>query len=147
MNHSPAQVLGQYMIDQGLFGSDRSADWALFVGSLPDKPTRCACVYDTAGMQDGRSIRSGQLFEHPGCQLRGRGGSSDYELGFQKMNDAHEELSLAQNVWVYLDSSVYVIQNISATSTIIPLGMEPGSTRRMGWTCNFILTLSLEDES
>ena len=145
MNHSAAQVLKQYLIDIGYFEDDLGDDWAIFVGSLPDKPYRAAAVYDTAGLLDGRIQSSGEAIIHHGVQLRVR--SDSYNVGWVKIHDAGVALSAAQNATVVLGTSTYTINNITTASSIVSLGPEEGSTRNVGFTSNFILTITLDDES
>jgi len=139
----PSKVLAEYLIGQAIFSNDMSADWALFVSSLPDKPTKAGVVYDTDGLKDGRIATSGESIIHHGVQLRVR--SNDYVEGFAKIEDAVNLISTIKNISVVIGSKTYIINSVSQTSSIISLGVEEGTGRRISWTCNFLMTLTVED--
>jgi len=147
MNHSPAQIIEKYLVDVGIFDN---SNWFLFIGSLPPSeegksPIRAAAVYDTTGLLDGRLMESGEVIKHPGFQIKLR--SDNYELGWKKLSDAGDSLSLINNTTVIVDTSTYIVENVSATADITALGPEQGSTRYQLFVSNFILTVNLEDES
>lgn len=147
MNHSPAVIIQKYLLDQDIF--DQST-WFLFVGSLPPSeegkaPIRAAALYDTPGLLDGREAQSGVVVGHPGFQLKLR--TDKYTDGWKKINDSGDSLSLINNTTVIVDTSTYIVENVSAVSMPASLGPEQGSTRYDLFASNFILTVNLEDES
>lgn len=140
MNHSPAKILATWLIAQGVFVSTAGAEWKLFIAHQPAKPTRCAVLYDTSGINDGRLMSSGEQIVHHGIQLRIR--SEDYQNGWVKIKAAMEDLAALTNGAVVIGADPYTIVNVSQTSSIASFGEENGSTRNYGWTVNFILTIT-----
>jgi len=137
---SPADVIYQLLIDLGLGSS--SGEWPVFVGFLPDSPDEAICVYDTAGMSDGRYLATGYRVEHPGIQIRVRG--KDYQTTFEKVQSIAETLDLQSRIVVVLSSEeAYSVINVSRTGTILPLGIDEATGRRCHhFSLNAVLTLS-----
>jgi len=115
--------------------------WPLYISSMPDGEdvkVDCGSIYDTAGVLDGK-LSNGKVVQHPGIQLRIR--SDDYEQGYAKI----EEIALALDdvCWdtVEVGGVTYLLENISRSTPIVPLGSERGYQRRFLFTVNFLITL------
>ncbi len=120
--------------------SDRGS-WPLYVANMPDGndiETNCGCVYDTPGVLDGK-LSSGEVIQHPGIQLRIR--SNDYETGYAKTEAI--ALALDDVSWdtITVSGTTYLLQSVSRTSPVVPLGSERGTKRRFLFTANFLITL------
>jgi len=141
--NSVAKIIQNLIIDLGLMTlpSD-NGDWPLFVAHLPDDVVNSGCVYETAGVQDGRISQSGEVVEHYGIQLTVRANS--YEIGRAKAEAIALALDALFNQSVSLEDSgeVYVVQNVKRTSSVISLGIEPGSQRNQLFTLNFLITIN-----
>lgn len=140
---SPASVMAYYIINELEKMSDPSDgdDWPLYVSHLPDNKnvkTDAGAIYDTAGTSDIRSM-TGENYEHPGVQIRIR--SRVYETGFVKIEDIANALDTVVQADVEIGDLEYRIYNVSRTSPIASLGVEPGTTRRFHFTINFLLTI------
>ncbi len=140
---SPASILAYYIINTLAKMTDPSdaANWPIYVSHLPDGSgikTNAGAIYDTVGTRDLRSMNGG-VSEHPGIQIRIR--SDVYETGYVKIEDIANTLDEVVNASVEIGALEYEIQNVSRTSPIVSLGVEPGTKRRFHFTINFILTI------
>lgn len=145
MNHSPSKVLSTYLIAAGLFTDDRGEDWALFISGMQDKPSKAGCLYDTAGVKDGRLMTTGEAIFHYGNQLRVRG--LNYQTTRAKLQAVVNDLREVQNEEVTIGTDTYTIVAVSRTSDILFLGAEDGSKRRKVFVCNFLSTITMEESS
>jgi len=133
--NAPSLAIYQLLLDAELVDG-----WGLFMGFLPDEPDTAVCVYDTAGMLDGRMMRTGEKIEHPGIQIRVRG--PVYKDAWTKANLIALALDTVQKNVVTTEEESYIVHNVSRTGAIIPVGVEDaGRVRRHHFTMNMILTL------
>jgi len=139
---SPASIIAQYIVATLNYMSnpDDATDWPLFVSHLPFDIISCGCIYDTAGVQDGRISSSGEVIEHPGIQLTIR--SKEYEMGREKAEQVALALDAVFNEIVSIDDIDYTVQNIKRMSDVISLGIEPGTQRNHLFTVNFLVTIN-----
>lgn len=143
MNYSPAYILAQYLIGEGLLkGPSESGVWPAFVGSLPDGDgvdNDAAVLVDTAPVKDGRIMGGEPLFHH-GVQILLR--SVAYNAGYNKVAALAAALAGVQNDEVEVESgSTYTLNNITQISGVLPLGQEPGTKRRWMFSVNFLATI------
>lgn len=141
---SPATVLTRFIINSlGKMTTPTDGEnWPLYSPHMPDGDnveTNCGAVHDTLGVKDSRSISSGVVSEHPGVQIRIR--TNDYDAGFAKIEDIALALDAVANETIVIGSESYMIHNVSRTSPITCLGVEPGTKRRTFFTVNCLLTL------
>jgi len=140
MRHSPAQITVQALTDDGIMDSPSSGgDWPLYVDHLP-KTKQCAAIRTTAGISDGRIMKTGEVIDHPGIQVRVKGHT--YEDANQKCWAIADYFSkLKYKLVVLSDGFGYTIQAVSRFSPILPLGVEEGTGLYI-FSCNFTVTLS-----
>lgn len=141
---SPASIMVAYVIEKLGKMTDPSDkdDWPLYTSHLPDGSNvkiNCGVIHDTAGVNDPRSM-TGEWPQHPGVQLRIR--SRDHETGYKKIEDVASALDEVVRDTIEVNSTTYEIQNVSRTSPIVALGVEP-EMRRFSFTVNFLLTLKV----
>lgn len=143
---SPAQVIRRLLIQLTLAPDSQTAAWAPFTAFLPDLPDTALVVYDTAGTQNGRIMRTGEKIEHPGIQIRFR--SSNYPAAWEKakaVRDAVDALPTGTIVAMIPTGETWRIQNISRTGAILTAGIEEeGDRKRHNLTINAILTMRKE---
>ena len=137
-----AAVIADYIINDAakMTSPNVSGDWPLYISSMPDGndvPDNCGAIYDTTDLKDGRQM-NGPVIRHYGIQLRIR--STDYQTGWIKIEDISSDLDILSSEYT-VSSIVYTIQNVSRTSPIVALGMEPGTTRRFHFTMNYLVTI------
>jgi hypothetical protein len=139
MNHTPARIIAQLLID-----AEKATDptlrknWPAFYGKLPDNPDIAIAVYNSTPVADGRNQRTGEKLFHHGIQVRVR--ADDSELSGVKCSEIGEYFDTVARDSVTLDSNVYRIDNISRTSGPIALGQETGRSR-FSSTLNALITL------
>jgi len=140
---SPASIMAAYIIEKLSKMTDPSDkdDWPLYISHLPDGSnvkTDAGAIYDTTGVNDMRSMDGG-VPQHPGIQLRIR--ARNYETGYTKIEDIANALDEVASNTIEIGLLEYEIQNVSRTSPIVSLGIEPGTRRRFSFTMNFLLTM------
>lgn len=140
---SPMEIMASYITDVlgKMTDPDDKTTWPLYQGHIPDGEeveTNCGGIYDTAGINDPRSM-DGTVNEHPGIQLRIR--ARDYEIGFAKIEDIAAALDAVIRETIVVGSSTYRLQNVSRTTPIVSLGVEPGTKRRIAFTVNYLITV------
>ena len=143
MIHTSAEILAYYLISIGIFDMpSQAASWPLYVAFLParENGNDSAVITETTGVLDGR-YADGVYVEHYGSQLRVR--SLSYSEGYLKTYNASLELNSILNTPITLDGVFYRINNVSRTSSVIPLGVEENG-RGFSFSVNFLTTISQE---
>ena len=143
MIHTSAEILAQYMMDVGIFEMpSQAASWPLYIAFLParENGNDSAVIAETTGILDGR-YADGKYVEHYGSQLRVR--SLSYSEGYLKTYNASLELNSILNTPITLDGVFYRINNVSRTSSVIPLGVEENG-RGFSFSVNFLTTITQE---
>ena len=139
---SSMAIIATYIIGLGkMTDPDDQTTWPLYQSHIPDGDdveTECGGVYDTVGINDPRSM-NGTVSGHPGVQLRIR--ARDYETGRTKIEDIAVALDAVVRDTVAIGPSTYRLQNVSRTTPIVSLGVEPGTKRRNIFTVNYLLTV------
>jgi hypothetical protein len=138
-----SEIIRQLLIDESL-GSD-GGTWPVFISFLPNTPENTICVYDTAGMSDGRVMRTGERVEHHGIQIRVRG--SSYLVARAKAYAIAEALDAQRRVSIALSSEEsYTLHNVSRSGTVVPIGVEEeGDRRRHHFTVNAVTTITKDE--
>jgi hypothetical protein len=143
MEYSPAYIMAQYLIDEGLLISPGdSGDWPVFVGSLPDGDDAADEVVmsmDTSPVKDGRIFENGENIFHYGFQLLIR--ATAYNTGYAKAQALADNLESIRRNTLVISSTTYRIDNVTQATGIIVLGQEDGSKRRELFSLNFLVTL------
>ena len=151
--HPPAMLLKQLLINNslGVDGekikkSDIDSDWPIYVSHEPDgKEIKddIITIYDTAGAKDGR-LMEGPIVQHPGNQVRVR--SRSYTEGWARARLIFNLFETVVRTPVIVESIAYNIQNISLSSSILPLGIPKDDTKRRDlFTLNALLTINEEE--
>ena len=144
MIHTSAEILAQYMMDVGIFEMpSQAASWPLYVAFLParENGNDSAVITETTGVLDGR-YADGVYVEHYGSQLRVR--SLSYSEGYLKTYNASLELNSILNTPITLDGVFYRVNNVSRTSSVIPLGVEENG-RGFSFSANFLTTITTQE--
>lgn len=145
LNHSVAEIVQQWLINESLVGTYNSATWPSTVSDMPDTPDKRVCVTDTLGLNHGRLMISGQTQEHPGIQIRIR--ADVYSVAYNKGRDLEDAIDIVNNEEVYIDASNYIIYSISKVGNLIPLpantGIQQPSSMRNAVVLNCTVSLRL----
>src|SRR5688500_1386959 len=116
MNHSPAEVIVQLMINKNL-GTSFAANkaWPIWFGIMPTEPDNTLAVYDTMGVKNGRIMETGRPVIRPGIQVRIR--NNLYKPGGKKGDDIATAFDSVRNEDVTLGAGAaartYRIHNIT----------------------------------
>ena len=143
LQKSPASIMAYYIINELAKMTDPSDGdtWPLYDSFLPDGPqveTDCGAIYDTSGIADERYM-SGPTIPHEGIQIRIR--SSEKNTGYVKIEDIANALDAVTLDSFEIVALEYELQNVSRSSPIASLGVEPGTKRRYHYTVNYLLTI------
>ena len=142
MNHSPAYIMAQRLIQEGLLTDpSESGDWKVYVGVLPDgKQTEDDIVasIDTTPIKDGRLMTGANIFHH-GVQLLLR--SRNHNEGYAKTSALVTAFEGIDDVTVSIGDDSYLINSVTQITGIIALGQEEGTKRRVLFSVNFIVTM------
>ena len=137
MNHSPAEILRQLLIDQGL-GTSSSA-WPVFVNNMPETPDNCISINDTESVESRRNPVTGDTAVVHGVQVMVRGGT--FPLARAKVLAIHEALDRdVLRTAVAVAGTGYVVQAVSRIGAGIPLGTD-GASKRHLWSINARMTV------
>lgn len=143
MNHSPAYILAQHLIAEGLVSSpSESGDWPVYVGHMPDGnnvPHNVVAAIDTTPVKDGRLMRTGENIFHPGVQVAVR--STNFNEGFAKAHAIAKALESVANTSVDVESEAYTLLSITQTTGVVLAGQEEGPKRRELFTVNFVVSI------
>jgi hypothetical protein len=137
---SPASILRKLLIDASLAPDSTTQTWSPFVSQLPDDPDTSMALYDTAGVLQGRIMRTGEQIEKYGVQIRMR--SSNYAGVFSKAVSIRDYLDfLMPGAIVAVPGESWRIQNISRSSGILTTGIEvDGDRKRHNLIINVLVT-------
>lgn len=142
MNHSPAYILSQYLINNSLLTNPGdSGDWKVYVGVLPDGnevEDDAAASIDTTPVKDGRLMAGANIYYY-GTQLLVR--SSAYNTGYAKADALADALEGVDDEEITIGSDTYQINNVSALNGVVSLGLEEGTKRRELFSVNFLVTM------
>ena len=142
LTYSPAAVIAYYLINtlSNVEEPNASPTWPLYISSLPDGSNienNAGCVYDTTGLLDGRIMRTGEVIEHHGIQIKIR--AIAYQTGWQKIRETVAYLQKLLNEALSMGGSHFVILNMSRVSPIACIGTD--EKRRFLFTVNFLATI------
>jgi hypothetical protein len=143
-DYSPSDIVRQLLVDLGHVAVGIEEAWSGFVGFLPASPDSALCFYDTAGVLNGRLMKTGEQIEHRGIQITVRGAS--YTETWWKAESIARALDAVKGSSVAMDSeSIYILHNVSRSGAILPVGVEEeGDRRRHLFTVNATVTVTKE---
>jgi hypothetical protein len=135
-----AEILQQLLTDMSL----AETGWPAFVGLAPAKPDEMIICYDTAGLDQGRVMASGERIVKPGVQIRIRGKA--YDSTYAKAKYISLRLAEVKGVEVAVSTAkVYTVLNVSQPADIMPMGLVTEGDRNLfNFTVNVMLTLQKE---
>ena len=150
MAFSPAQIIRKLLLDTVLAGEfsaeefssdDFNTAWPCYVGSMPDNPNECICVIDTGSLKDGRLLRTGEVIEHPACQIQIR--ARKFSTGWGKGKLIQDKVDSVVKATVVMDAdTTETIHAISRAQSLLYIGTETSTTkRRQLFTLNITITL------
>ncbi len=133
MIHSPAQILAQHLIDQGIGTTHTTtSDWSVFVDHAPTPddlvPKKIISVINQTAIIQGRyhSNRSGQqgkTVKQEGIQCVIR--SDDPNDAWTKANDIANRFDAILRTNVTVEKRDYLVQSVTLVTSIVSLGEDP----------------------
>jgi hypothetical protein len=143
--NSTAEIVRQLLINlnQGTDPALGAQPWPVFDSNEPDSPDNAITVYDTQGQDDGRSSLDGEVWSHPGFQIRVR--SLGFSVGWKKASAIRVALATqAINVTVTIGTASYWIPNIAKIGQVLRIGKEKPQALRDIFTLNALVALEVE---
>jgi len=143
MNHTPAQVVRQLLINLGL--GTATGTWPIHHSVLPPQPDDCIAVIDTEPFLFGRSHVTGQTLMIRGIQVMVR--SANVVEGYRKCKDIN--VAFDEDVYrdeVTIEDSIYLVQAISRLTAEIPIGWDETSKRRL-YSTNVRVSVKMTSET
>ncbi len=139
LDNTPAEIVAALIEGLGLHG-------AVYVGNEPDSPDEVVTVYDTAGVQQGRSMIDGERWEYYGIQVRvraplqRRAGQLAWLIATTLDTDVYDAtVTIGETTGTGSDE--YTVHAVQRTSGPIPLGKQEPTSRRSVFTINLLVGL------
>lgn len=144
--HSGADVLASYLFTTGIVTiPSQNKPWPLYLNSMPEKPDEAITVFDTAGLEDGKVMKTGTTLFHPGYQFRLRVINNSRAVAKGLEIETYLDSILREEVVIPtrpdVPTKTYLLQAIRRTSNVIPIGAEEGGSRLI-YTLNGLITYS-----
>lgn len=150
MQHSPAYVIWQALVDEG-FGVDPETDengrWPIFDNHHPDDPDDLIKISDTTGRDFGHTQVDGEVQELDGIQVMVR--SADKDEGWRKARQIARYLDQLNQKRVTLEqigtagNADYVIHAVSRIGGIPFLGTEEPTSKRFLFSFNCLCSIRM----
>lgn len=141
LQHSPARILRQYLIDADKVGINDSTIWPSFIAHMPtyEEVGGDAVLFtDTEGRMLGRILRTGEQPERYGIQVRFR--SFDADKCWAKAKTIQKHLDTVVNQTVTVEEQTYTINSVHRTTSLLPMGYE-SETRLYHVSSNYTITI------
>lgn len=135
---SPAAILAQLLVDEGLANDYTSTTWPVFVGAEPSEPDACITVRDYGAQLGSWSQTTGEPHERHLVQVRVR--ATTHPLGWGKIRDITESLGVIYHATVTVGANDYCVETINRPGGITPLGFESGTKRQL-FTLNVLVLI------
>lgn len=141
----PSEIVWKYSVDVAALFTNPSDDavWPLFIGMMPDGndvANECGAVYNTAGILEGKNMRS-EIDQHFGIQIRVR--SFSESDGYDQIVSVEKDFRDVHNQEVtFTSGETWLLNNFYQTSAIISLGID--DRRRFNFTLNYALSMTLQ---
>lgn len=142
LTHSPAEIVRNLLVNLGA-GTLPSAggSWPISADQRLDTPDNAMTINDTDGRKDGRSMPTGEVFEHPGIQIEVRAATRG--AGFLKAKAVATLLDEGVfNDTITVSGKSYTITNVSRSGGVISIGKESPTSKRYLFTINAIATIT-----
>lgn len=140
--HSPADIVRRVLIAASLGTDPPNTSWPIYAGSEPDSPDSVITIYDTTGVDSGRTAPDRERQEHHGIQVRIR--APNHRDGYVKSRAIAVGLDTIYQSSVTIDGTTYLVHSITRTSDVIPLGKEAPSSKRRLFTINALVMVRID---
>ena len=141
LEHPPSNIVQQLLMDLG-HGEPpgEEAEWPIFFSGEPDSPDDVITVYDTTGIDLGRSNVTGELWANYGIQVRFRG--VDQQETWKKADTLRK--SMAEDVYqnrVVIDGQPYLVHAFLEIGNVLTVGKETTPQKRSLYTINCLVSV------
>jgi len=141
LNHSPADIIRQLLIDLSLGTDGTLTDWPIYSTASPNTPNDIIVVTKTESKFQGRDMNSGEIQEHYGINISVRG--EDVVTASDKAQD----IAFALDATVDRDvvsmtgpTNTYQIEATTRIGAPLPLGKEEEGRREL-FSLNLIVSM------
>lgn len=141
--HSPADIVSRAIIANG-GGSDPGppdADWPVNVSKEADMPDNALTVYNTTGMDDGRSNPDAERMQHYGIQVRVR--ATSHPAASAKAYAIAILLDEVYTQTIDIGSSSYLLHSVNRVGPPVDVGKETPTSKRSIYTINALAALRI----
>jgi hypothetical protein len=139
LDHFPADIIRQLLIDLGVGSEITAADWPAFSQKEPDSPDNAITVFDTMGRDLGRTNPDMVRSERYGIQVRVRGGDID-AAGVRARSVAMALDSVVRRP-VVIDATLYLVLGFVRSGPVLRLGIDAPSSGRWIFVVNGLASL------
>jgi hypothetical protein len=139
LDHFPADIIRQLLIDLGVGLDVTATDWPAFSQKEPDSPDNVITVFDTMGRDLGRTNPDSVRSERYGIQVRVRGGDID-ATGVRARSIAMALDSVVRRP-VVLEATLYLILSFVRSGPVLRLGIDAPSSGRWVFVINGLASL------
>lgn len=139
LDHFPADVIRQLLIDLGAGSEVTTTDWPTFSQKEPDSPDNVITVFDTMGRDLGRTNPDMVRSERYGIQVRVRGG--DIDATGVRARSVAMALDSVVRLPVTLDVTQYFVLGFVRTGPVLRLGIDAPSSGRWIFVVNGLASL------
>jgi hypothetical protein len=139
LDHFPADILRQLLIDLRVGLDVTAADWPTFSQKEPDNPDNVITVFDTMGRDLGRTNPDMVRSERYGIQVRVRGGDIN-ATGVRARSIAMALDSVVRRP-VTMDATSYLVLGFVRTGPVLRLGVDAPSSGRWIFVVNGLASL------
>lgn len=138
--HSPADIVRRILIAEGAgTDPDENDEWPVFCAKEPNTPDKTITIYNMVGFSDGRFMVDGELFYHPGIQLRIR--SEHSPQGAAKAHAVRNLMSRLNKEEVTVSGTPYLLYCLGKITEVRELGDESPTSKRQVFTIESVAAL------
>lgn len=147
LQHSPAEIYRQMLVDLNLVSPALNQDWACFLNGQPDLPHNIFVVSDTAPVLNGRIQYSGRTIMRHGLSVVVRG--TDPKDAWTRLHAIQRKgIDEVHRRSVIMPPSpsgniVYRIHAVDLLNGILSLGKEPSTGDRFLFSLNALMSITV----
>lgn len=139
--HSPAQIIQEMLLNLGYGvrsndGIAADSTYTIYATALPDSPDGVIVVYDTQGLDFGRTTPDSERQQHYGVQILVRGSRYQETYAMCQRMGLSLDTVYSQSVQVISPTATYLVHAVTRTGTVLPLGTDSPKSKRRLFTIN-----------
>lgn len=138
LDHSPAEIIYQYLIDADVIGAHDDEDWPSYINNNPPDADSFIVIRDTTGKVQGKVHVTMETVIKNGIQIVV---TSDQLSSFRKTEEIKDALEIIFREIVTIDSSSYIIQAATLTSSVIAMGKDLPEANTFSHSVNAVVSV------